>query len=86
MFCWKNIQILMLWDFLRIERTTFVEILNDKKSYFPMSFLQRTGLCPYHPYIFNDTAMMVPRNKKKQFEIVRKLRTIFRLFRNLRNI
>ena len=33
-----------------------------------------------------DTTMVVPRNKKKQFEIVRSLRTIFTLCYNSLNI
>ena len=34
----------------------------------------------------NDTAMMVPRNGEQHLEIINRLLTFFRLFRNLRNI
>ena len=34
----------------------------------------------------DDTAMMVPRNREQQIEIINRLLTFFKLFRNLRNI
>ena len=57
-----------------------------KRVIFPCLSCKEQGFVHIILTFVNDTAMMGPRNKKKQFEIVRKLRTIFRLFRNLRNI
>ncbi len=57
-----------------------------KRIIFPCLSCKEQGFVHIILTFVNDTAMMGPRNKKKQFETVRKLRTIFRLFRNLRNI
>ena len=57
-----------------------------KRVIFPCLSCKEQGFVHIILTFVNDTAMMGPRNKKKQFETVRKLRTIFRLFRNLRNI
>ena len=57
-----------------------------KRVIFPCLSCKEQGFIHIILTFVNDTAMMGPRNKKKQFEIVRKLRTIFRLFLNSRNI
>ena len=36
--------------------------------------------------IAHSPAMMVPRNREQQIEIINRLLTFFKLFRNLRNI
>ena len=47
-----------------------------KRVIFPCLSCKEQGFVHIILTFVNETAMMVPRNKKKQFEIVRKLRTI----------
>ena len=57
-----------------------------KRVIFPCLSCKEQGFVHIILTFVNDTAMMGPRNKKKQFEIVRKLRTIFTLCYNSLNI